>query len=72
MENKHIYSCPTCGAEIYLDLYQLHLKHKGSRVRDPEISYIKELRTVKKKRKEKKEKHFCKQTSDLPMLQFST
>lgn len=53
MENKHIYACSTCGAEIYLDLYQLHLKHKDSLVPNPEISYIKELYTVRQEKKKK-------------------
>lgn len=53
MENKHIYSCPTRSAKIYLDLYQLHFKHKISLVPNPEISPIKELCTVLKIKKKK-------------------
>lgn len=43
---KHIYSCPTYNAEIYMDLYQLHLTHKHYTVPNPEISYIKELHII--------------------------
>lgn len=70
MENKHIYGCSTCGAEIYLDFYQLHLKHKDSLVPNPEISYIKELYSVRKEMEKKKKKHFCKQTSVFKCCSF--
>ena len=42
-KTQSIYSSPAYGAEIYMDLYQLHLKHKHNTVPNPEISYSKEL-----------------------------
>ena len=69
MEKTHIYSSPTYGAEIYVDLYQLHLKHKHCTAPNPEINYIEELHFIKKKKKFLNKLH---SRSSNVQLQFST